>query len=457
MNRIDKAPDVNRRAFLKGSSIMMMMGGIAIKAADEKAPAADAPAKKPSSPPVKCGVIGCGPWGRDVVQILGRMPNAPVVAISDLYSVFAKRAAQEAPNAKTYIGYQELLKNPDVEAVIIATPTHTHKEIVAAAIAAGKHIYCEAPLAHTVAEAREIALLSRKNPKIYFQTGLQMRSDPEVINIKNFVEAGAMGRTIRAQSQYNKKQSWRRSSSDSEREKMLNWRLDKQISPGLVGEIGIHSIDQAAWFLRSRPVAVTGFGDVVHWKDGREVPDSIQVVFEFPGGVLASYSAMLGNSFDGSYDMFYGTDAAIMMRDRKSWMFKEVDSPLLGWEVYARKETFHKETGIVLAANATKQASHGDNPLTSALTHDSSSLFYALEAFITNAYMHKSAVEDFEASFDSADTAALAEYLVDINKNKVQHATVEQGYEANLMALKANEAVLQRKRIEFDPNWFTLS
>ena len=51
------------------------------------------------------------------------------------------------------------------------------------------------------------------------------------------------------------------------------------------------------------------------------------------------------------------------MRERRGWMFKEVDSPLLGWEVYARKETFFKEVGIVLAANATKLAAQGDNPV----------------------------------------------------------------------------------------------
>ena len=67
------------------------------------------------------------------------------------------------------------------------------------------------------------------------------------------------------------------------------------------------------------------------------MPDTVQAVFEFPGGVRMIYDATLANSFDGEYEMLYGSDAALMMRESKAWMFKEVDSPLLGWEVYADK------------------------------------------------------------------------------------------------------------------------
>ena len=104
-------------------------------------------------------------------------------------------------------------------------------------------------------------------------------------------------------------------------------------SAGLVGELGIHQVDNNSWFLKALPTAVSGFGGVLQWSDGRTVPDTAQCVFEYPEGVNFIYDATLANSFDSDYEMIYGTDAAVMMRGAKAWMFKESDAPLLGWEV----------------------------------------------------------------------------------------------------------------------------
>src|SRR5205807_812771 len=116
-------------------------------------------------------------------------------------------------------------------------------------------------------------------------------------------------------------------------------------------------------------------------KDGRDVPDTVQAVLEFPGGILMTYDATLANSFDADYAMFYGTDAAVMLRESKAWLFKEVDSPLLGWEVYARKENFYKETGIALVAGASKsvQANQAEE-----LPFTNTPLSFALDNFLRN-------------------------------------------------------------------------
>src|SRR5262249_107899 len=149
-----------------------------------------------------------------------------------------------------------------------------------------------------------------------------------------FIRSGNLGTSLMARAQWHKKTSWRATSPKPEREKELNWRLNKTTSIGLVGELGIHPIDQASWFLRARPIGVSGKGGILHWKDDRDVPDSIQVQVEFPGGVLMDYNATLANSFDGEYEMLYGSDASLLLRDGKAWMFKEADSPLFGWEIY---------------------------------------------------------------------------------------------------------------------------
>jgi predicted dehydrogenase len=459
MNIESHISEVDRRGFIKGgtmASLMTMMGGVLLSRAADPVPAAGEPAtKKAINPPINCGVIGCGPRGREILQSLARLPNAPVVGVCDHNESAMNRGKKEAPEAKTYSDYKELLANKDIKVVLIATPTHTHKQIVLDALAAGKQIMCEAPLAHTIEDAKEIALAAAKNPKSLFQPGMQLRSDPELINIQNFIEAGAMGKTVKARSQYHKKESWRRGAALPDREKELNWRLDPKLANGLVGELGIHQIDQAMWFFRRKPIAVTGYSSLILWNDGRDVPDTITAIFEYPEGVRMTYEATLANSFDGEYDMFYGSDAAIMIRDRKAWMFKEADSAILGWEVYARKENFYKETGIVLAANATKLVAQGESGK-SAFLYDFSSLYYALEAFINNAYKHSKAVEEFIETFGDSDPAALKDYLADAQKNKMPAATVQSAYEANVLSIITNEAIVKNQRIVIDPAQFKL-
>lgn len=459
--------DYNRRDFLKGTSVaamMTMMGGIPILAADEKKP--EEPVNKAVEDPLKFGIIGCGVWGREIIKTLSQRPNAPVIGVCDTYKPFLNRIKDTAPKAEQYTEYQKLLDNKEVQAVVVATPSHQHKDIVIAALKAGKHVYCEAPMATTMEDARAIAQAAKATLRVNFQAGLQTRSDKQIANLLNFVRTGAMGKTIKVRSQSHKKQSWRRTSPNPDREKEINWRLDKALSLGLTGEIGIHQMDLACWFLAGRPTSVTGFGSLIQWKeDGREVPDSAQAVFEFPGDVLYNQEFTLANSFDGDYDIYYGSDSAIMIRDRKAWMFKESDAQLLGWEVYARKETFYKESGIILGAGATKLAVEkpgekkpGEATAPSAAPADEqSALSYSLASFITNSLLVGTGVEDFVASFGDKDLKALAEYLAGLAKSRKPAATWKEGYESAIIAIKTNEAVLKKQRIAFAKEWFEVA
>jgi predicted dehydrogenase len=452
----DDSPDFSRRDFLKGSSaatLMALLGGTPLVA-----PAAAAPDAAPatmSGNVLKVAVIGCGVWGREILNTLARLPSADVVAVCDPYAAMLKRAKEAAPKAESVADYQQILANKDIAGVIVATPSHQHKDIVLAALKAGKQVYCEAPIAHTVEDARAIAAAAKAAPFQYFQPGLSLRSDPQRKFLLDFIRAGAAGKTIKARCQWHKKQSWRRTSPNPDREKELNWRLDSQISPGLVGEISIHPLDNMAWYLNAKPTAVTGFASTILWGDGRDVPDSVEAVFEFPKGALINCEATLGNSFDAEYEMFYGTDAAVMLRGNKAWMFKEVDAPLLGWEVYARKDTFYKETGIALVANATKLAAQGDKPVEDA-PFTNTPLFYALEAFVYNSDVVYTAVKDFVDNFGADDKKAMGEALAQAVINNKPAADWRDGYEATVMALKGNEAVQKKARIEIPASLFEI-
>src|ERR1051326_1331678 len=268
-----------------------------------------------------------------------------------------------------------------------------------------------------------------------------------------FIRSGALGRSVMARGQWHKKQSWRSASPNPEREKALNWRLDKSVSIGLIGEVGCHQIDQANWFLNGFPKAITGFSSTVLWdSDGRDVPDTVQVMIEYPGRVIVNYDATLANSFDGTYDMFYGSDAAVMVRDDKAWLFKEVDAPLLGWEVYARKDVFYKETGIALVANASKSVQQAPKPGETEITNPI--LSNALERFLKNASDVETALAPAREAFKD-DPNGLAELFGQVAKLPV--AGYVEGYQATVLAIKANEAAVARSRIEIKPELYELT
>jgi len=510
MKKKKKSSKVGRRAFLKNSSVaafMAMMGGVELAApacppsrpvrlgdtlggGEAAAPGAAAtpqPAaaeaaltKKPPVPPVHYGVIGAGAWGRKIISTLALLKNdeefvnTEVVAVCDHFPAWLNRAGDLAPKAERFDDYQKLLANPGVQAVVVATPTHQHRDIVLAALKAGKHVYCEAPLAHSIADAKDIARAAQSAFKLVFQAGLQERSHPHRHFLLSFVRTGVLGNNVLVRAQWHKKGSWARTASTPARADELNWRLHQATSSGLMGEAAIHRLDAATWFLGGphlggRPSAVTGFSSLILWNDGRDVPDTVQCVFEFPqgpnSGVRFLCDATLCNSFDSEYEMYYGTESAILMqpgndsRDSKAWMFKEVDAAALGWEVYARTDRFGAETGISLVANASKQTALTDKAAAPGAPPPVEPLQYALQAFTANIGEIGGAVKSYEDNFGDADSPDYRANLADARKRALtQHPAAgwEEGLEATVLAIKANEAALLRQKLELKNEFFEL-
>jgi predicted dehydrogenase len=413
---------LDRRHFLRTAT-----GSLALLLSRRGLSSAQAlPAEPPVGPPLNVGVIGLGVWGREVLAALGRSPSTSVAAICDGYQPFLKRAASTLPHAASTTEWRRVLESPEVEAVVIATPTHLHREIALAALQAGKHVYCEAPIAASLEEARAIARAAIAAPALTFQAGLQGRSNALYVHVHEFVESNVLGSVALVNAQWSRKESWRRAAPTPDREAALNWRLAEG-SPGLMGEVGIHQLDLMSHYLDSRPTAIVGMGTIAAWRDGRKVPDTVTSVIEF-GPVRATFRATLASSFGGAYTVFQGSDGSLLMKENRGWMIKEADSPLLGWEVYARKETVHDETGIAMVADATKLLEAGKEPGTEGpLEPEQPPLVLALEAFARS-----------------------------IRQKTPPVCGPAEGYAATVAALKANEAVLASARVELRPSDYAL-
>jgi predicted dehydrogenase len=134
--------------------------------------------------------IGVGGMGRGN---LNNMASENIVALCDVDQQYAAKTFAEHPKAAKYTDYRVMLeKQKDIDAVLIATPDHTHAVIAAAAMRAGKHVYCQKPLTHTVFEARKLAEIA-KETKVCTQMGIQGHSGKDARQICEWIEAGVIG------------------------------------------------------------------------------------------------------------------------------------------------------------------------------------------------------------------------------------------------------------------------
>jgi predicted dehydrogenase len=324
-------------------------------------------------------IIGMGRQGRAIAAELQKL-GATIAAICDSDAPRLASAKRRVPDATSYSDASQLLaKEASVVAVFIATPTHLHRELVEAALAAGKHVYCEAPLAHTLEDARAIAAAARSSSQL-FQAGLLGRSNPVYSLARSFYRTEAFLKLVSMRAQCARKTSWRQAASTAERQARLDWRLDPSTSLGLPGEWGTHQFDVIHWFTGQYPVRISGKGGVFVWEDGRKVADTVNLVLEFPRGQCLEYQATLGNSYGGRYEVLHGVNSAFKLAWSHGWMFKEADAATQGWEVYANRQRFFNDEGITLIADATKLASQ--NKLKDGVGLPNDSLHYGIADFL---------------------------------------------------------------------------
>lgn len=367
--------------------------------------------------PLKVGLIGVGRQGRAILTELATLEAVKVVAVCDSDEARLGSAKNRAPGSDGFADYKAMLGTvKDLAAVIIATPTHMHRQIAEDCIAAGKHVYCEAPLAHTIEDALAIARAAAGSKKV-FAVGHEGRSNPVYSLARSFFKTDAFKDMIAMRAQFAQKTSWRSDVDDAERSKRLNWRLNKQVSTGMIGEIGSHQLDVVHWYRGQMPVSVRATGGVRFWTDGREVADTVQASFMFEDGAVFTWFGTLASSFLGKEEIFVGSSSTIKLGWTHGWMFKESDAPTQGWEVYANKQQFHNDVGITLIAGATKLAEQGK--LKDGVGLPNTSLYYALENFI------KAAAGQGKVACSAADGARTAAVAILANKALIEGGEVK--------------------------------
>lgn len=188
---------------------------------------------------LKVCLIGCGRAGMiHARNYKNKIENARIVAVADAVLEAAEAAAEELGVEKCFSDYKEILTDPEIDAVIVVAPTNLHKQIVIDCAAAGKHIFCEKPMAMTVEECDEMIAACDQH-KVKLQIGFMRRFDASFREAKRLVEEGAIGDLVQIHS------------NTRGPSKPRPWMYDIKKSNGILAEVNSHDIDAVRWMADS--------------------------------------------------------------------------------------------------------------------------------------------------------------------------------------------------------------
>ena len=296
-----KDTPISRRDFLKNMGIA---GAGAFLAASPWL-SAFSEVTNTSSEKCRLAIIGPGSRGRFLMSFLVKNPKVDIVALCDIYQPSIDEALKLAPKAKVYGNYKEVLEDKNIDAVLVATPLSAHYKIVMDAFDAGKHVFCEKSIGYTMEECYHIYQKHRSTGKIFF-TGQQRLFDPRYIKAMEMIHAGTFGEINGIHTFWNRNGDWRRSVPSPSLERLINWRLYKEFSKGLMTELACHQLQIGSWALQKLPEKVMGHGAITYWKDGREVYDNVSCIYVFDDGVKMTFDSIISNKFYGLEEQIMG-------------------------------------------------------------------------------------------------------------------------------------------------------
>ena len=336
--------------------------------------------------PVRIGYIGVGGEGR--VLLGGTDPTyARVVAMADINPAQLAQAdavLEKVGQAKAvhYAEWREMIQKESLEGVVIATPLWTHAEITVACLEAGLHVLCEKMMAWDVEGCDKMRAAARRTGKL-LEIGYQRNYNAVYQTAYDgIVKAGVLGDVFLARLAWHRNGNWRRhgeppaANYDPSKwgyptwEHLLNWRLYKKYSRGLLAELASHQVNISNWFFGAEPEAVIGTGGIYRFKDGREVDDHIYATFEYPGGRSAVFSTIESNAFERNYEVFYGTRATLLLQgESEAYLFEEASAPGAPAAIAATGVTVQpKGTGPALSASESRAADAAGRSATGAST-----------------------------------------------------------------------------------------
>jgi predicted dehydrogenase len=344
-------------------------------------------AKRSPNDNIQIAVIGAGGMGVADANTAITVPGVKLIAACDLYDGRLEEAKKlYGSDIFTTRSYHEILQRKDIDAVIVATPDHWHKDISVAAMNSGKSVYCEKPMVHDISEGQAVIDAQNKN-KVVFQVGSQGVSSLGNEKAKELLAAGAIGKLNYAEGFWARNSpggAWQYAIPADASEKTVDWktflnkypdrpfdakrffrwRCYKDYGTGVSGDLFVHLFSSLHFITNSKgPQKIMAMGGLRHWKDGREVPDVLMGMFDYPetiehpGFNLSLRVNFVDGTADSTYLRLVGNEGSMNVEWDKVTLtrnkaYAPVDDPLMATKLN-KDNTSGYERKKILPPNAT--------------------------------------------------------------------------------------------------------
>ena len=370
----------NRRDFIRtagGAGLALGMAGSAMAARGAKSTSSGRVIG--ANDRINVGVVGVGGRGEYVARAFQHFGDThdkccQIVAVCDVYEK-RKRLAAEHYKVKGYLDYRELLNQPDVDAVIVATPDHWHAKIAIDAMDQGKDVYCEKPMCHLNEEMKHLVDTVKETKRV-FQVGSQTTSADQWWKAKKAIADGMIGKMIMSQGSYHRNSlegEWNwpidpKAGPDGKGDDFIDWKMwlgsatkraydgDRffrfrkywDYSGGIATDLFYHVVAplNICWNEAQFPAKVSAGGGIVIFKDEREVPDTFHLIADYPQG----HSLVLSSSMANAHHipgLIRGHEGTIVMVDHGEF---ERTTPYITVEPAATRRFRRGEGGPTIEA-----------------------------------------------------------------------------------------------------------
>lgn len=294
------------------------------------------------------GLIGSGGRGRAVMN----MHQHQGVKFAAICDVSEPRIAQGVKDAQrnndgkidVYRDFNELLDRKDIDAVVIGTPEHQHCRMMVAAVQAGKDVYCEKPMSHSIEEGAWAVKEVRKTDRIV-QIGMQRRSAPLIHEGLKVVRSGVLGDITFVKAQWNWNSSgpqnnkplgyeidwdrfqWPHTDIEFQPKYVRNWRVFWPFSGGISNDQGTHIMDVVQWYAnQGTPLAGDGFG-YIKMMEGADTPDVFTTTLQYKNFIATWTINYTSNYYDWWHVMFQGVDGTMHLHRNGFQVYLDKDKP----------------------------------------------------------------------------------------------------------------------------------
>jgi predicted dehydrogenase len=325
----------------------------------------------PPSDRVRFASIGTGVRGCELLQASVLVPGVECVAVCDLYDS-RHQAAREAVEKDVPVtrNYKEILDRKDVDAVIVAVTDHQHRRVVEDAFAAGKDVYCEKPMSHTVDDGFSMVAAAQRGKRI-LQVGSQRVSSILYGKAKEIYDSGKLGDVFAIDAFWDRNTAsgawvypvppdaseqtidWNTFLGNAPKRpfdpvRFFRWRCFTDYGEGLAGDLFVHLISGIQFITGTKTVAkrAQSTGGLFRWKDGRDFPDLIETFYDYPNFRVTMRCNL--NNEGGEFIGFYGTKGTLIIKGRTLTYKPEDTRPqpegysVLGWPTRLREEYLKK-------------------------------------------------------------------------------------------------------------------